>query len=109
MDPAFNHLVHLRSGASLRSRRNIILCAPTGGRGDAGPVRNLPGGKPHRPVFQTRCDKTAAQLREDVIITGGRVVFLDDRPEVEGKRSELVDAAAQALPGAAAGARLAAE
>ena len=44
-----------RRGRPLPVPHRVRLPAQTGRRGDAGPVRRLPGGEPHRPTFMVRC------------------------------------------------------
>src|SRR5262245_38217411 len=54
-----------------------------------------------------RCD--GGDSRADVVVAGRGVVLLDDGEDVGGERPEVVDAAADAVPVAAAGPRLAAD
>src|SRR5262245_9471571 len=63
------------------------------------------------PPYRRKGQQTAARLREEVVVAGGRVVLLDDGLEVEREHPEVVDvdATGQALSGTAAGPRLAAE
>src|SRR5438874_1653031 len=50
-----------------------------------------------------------AELREDVVVAGGRLILFDDAHEIDGERPQVVDAAAHAVPVAAPGTLLAAE
>src|SRR5438105_1045464 len=69
--------------------------------GGSVPGRVVDQARPRRPMTKGRRGRLPA-LRKDVVVASGSVVVLDDGRDVEGERPEVINAAAHALPIAAA-------